>query len=258
MQVNEPLDVPPLWALLVVILLLVLLALEIGYRLGKYAKRPEQEREAALGEMVGATLGLLAFLLAFTFGLAAARYDTRRQLLLDEANAVGTTYLRAAMLPEGSDDIRALLRTYVDIRLEAAYSRDIQANMRRADAVQGQAWERAVPIARDNPCSVVVGHFVQSLNEVIDLHAKRLAADVRNRIPLSIWAALYGVTVLSFGALGYHAGLGGRRRSPAILPVAFTFAVVIWLIADLDRPQEGTLTLNQQALADLRQSMGPR
>jgi hypothetical protein len=69
--------------------------------------------------MVGATLGLLAFILAFTFGLAAARFDTRRQLLLDEANAIGTTYLRAGMLPERGQQVRDLLRHYVAARLEA-------------------------------------------------------------------------------------------------------------------------------------------
>ena len=117
-------------------------------------------------------------------------------------------------------------------------------------------WTRIVPIAKQAPDAVVTGLFVQSLNELIDLHAKRVTADVRNRIPLAIWMSLYGVTILSFAVLGYHAGLVSTRRSPAILPVAVTFAVVIWLIADLDRPQEGTLTLSQQALIDLRQSMG--
>ena len=112
---NGPLDALPLWALFMAILLLVLLAIEGGYRLGQYRRsRSEQEKEAPVGAMVGATLGLLAFMLAFTFGLAAARFDTRRQLLLDEANAIGTTYLRAGMLPNQREDILALLRDYVD------------------------------------------------------------------------------------------------------------------------------------------------
>lgn len=254
MQVNEPLDVLPLWALLVAIVLLVLIAVEAGYRLGK-SGRTEKDEDTPVGEMVGATLGLLAFLLAFTFGLAASRYDTRRQLLLDEANAIGTTYLRAGMLPEGRDEIRSLLRQYVDIRLEAVQPGKTQASIRRSEMLQKQLWESAVPIAQKNPGSIVVGLYIQSLNEVIDLHAKRLTAGVRNRIPLAIWGALYGVTVLSFAALGYHAGLSRTRRSPAILPVALTFAVVIWLIADLDRPQEGALTVSQQAMIDLRASM---
>jgi hypothetical protein len=255
MQGEEPLDILPLWALLVVVLLVVLLSVECGDRLGKRVGQPGQEPDSPLDEMVGATLALLAFLLAFTFGLAASRYDTRRQLLLDEANAIGTTWLRAAMLPEGGSEIRSLLRQYVDVRLEVVRTHDLASNIRRSEALHAQLWARTVPIAQKTPDAVVTGLFVQSLNELIDLHAKRLAASVRNRIPLAIWASLYGVTTLSFAVLGYHAGLAGTRRSPAILPVAVAFAVVIWLIADLDRPQEGALTVNQQALIDVRATM---
>jgi len=112
MKTDGPIDVLPLWALFVSILIVVLLSVECDYRLGKYRRsRHEEEKEAPLGTMVGAMLGLLAFILAFTFGLAAARFDTRRQVLLDEANAIGTTYVRAGiMLPEQGEKIRALLR----------------------------------------------------------------------------------------------------------------------------------------------------
>jgi hypothetical protein len=256
MGMQGPLDFMPLWALLLGVFVLVLLAVEGGYRLGKAARRADESRDSPLGEMIAATLGLLAFLLAFTFSLAASRYDSRRQLLLDEANAIGTTWLRAGLLPEGGDEIRALLRQYTDIRLQAPRSRRLQDSIRRSEELQTLLWERAAPIARRNENPVMVGLFIQSLNELIDLHAKRLTASVRSRIPLSIWGALYSVTVLSFAALGYHAGLVRARRSLAIVPVAFTFAVVIGLIADLDRPQEGTLTVGQEPLIELRKSMG--
>src|SRR5215467_12685760 len=113
MQGSGPIDVLPLWALFIVILLVVLLSVEFGYRLGKYRRsRREQEKEAPVGTMVGATLGLLAFILAFTFGLASSRFDNRRQLLLDEANALGTTCLRAGMLTELCVEVRSLMRVY--------------------------------------------------------------------------------------------------------------------------------------------------
>jgi heme/copper-type cytochrome/quinol oxidase subunit 2 len=87
MESNGPIDALPLWGLFIAILVVVLVSVECGYRLGKYRRaRHEQEKEAPVGTMVGATLGLLAFILAFTFGLAAARFDTRRQVLLDGAN----------------------------------------------------------------------------------------------------------------------------------------------------------------------------
>jgi hypothetical protein len=237
------------------ILLLVLLSVEGGYRLGTYRRSRSEEKEAPVGAMVGATLGLLAFMLAFTFGLAATRFDTRRQVLLDEANAIGTTYLRAGMLPERREAIRTLLRDYVDTRLDAVRSGHVTAGIRRSEHLHEQLWAQAVAIGETNPMSIVVGLFVQSLNEVIDLHAKRVTAGLRNRIPGAIWVALFGVAVLSLAAMGYHAGLSGTSRSLAELAVAVTFAVVIGLIADLDRPQEGVLKVSQQALLDLRQSM---
>jgi hypothetical protein len=101
----------------------------------------------------------------------------------------------------------------------------------------------------------VVGLFVQSLNEVIDLHAKRVQAGVRSRIPGAIWVGLFAVAALSLAAMGYQAGLVATRRSLAVFAVAFTFSVVIELIADLDRPREGVLRVSQHALLDLQRSM---
>ena len=214
MQSNSPLDALPLWGLFMAILLLVLLSVESGYRLGKYRRsRSEEEKEAPVGAMVGSTLGLLAFLLAFTFGLAAARFDTRRQVLLDEANAIGTTYLRAGMFPDRRDAIRALLRDYVDTRLEAVRSGQVTEGLRRSEHLHDQLWTQAEALGETNPTSIVVGLFVQSLNEVIDLHAKRVTVGLRNRIPGAIWAALFAVAVLSFAAMGYHAGLSRTSRS---------------------------------------------
>jgi hypothetical protein len=254
---QEPLDVVPLPLLLIGVFALVLLSVEGGYRLGRKARRSEEETDSPLGEMIGATLGLLAFLLAFTFSMAATRYDVRRQLLLDEANAIGTTWLRAGFLPDDGDQVRTLLRQYTDARLAASRPGKLQDSIRRSEELQARLWEHAAQLAKRNENPVMAALFIESLNDLIDLHAKRLTASVRNRIPLAIWAAVYSVTVLSFAALGYHAGLVRSRRSLAVVPVAFTFAVVIGLIADLDRPQEGSLTVSQEPMLDVRRSMGP-
>lgn len=255
MRGSEPLDILPLWGLFIAILLLLLLSVEAGYQIGKFRGSRIQEHETPVGEMVGTILGLLAFILAFTFGLAATRYDLRRQLVVDEANAIEVSYLRAGMLPDRRQEIRALLRDYVDVRLETVRSGKIAQGLRKSESLQNLLWEQTVSLAEKNPTSIVVGLFVQSLNDVIDMRSKRVAAGVRNRIPLAIWVALYGVAILSFAALGYHSGLILTSRSPAILAVVITFAVVLGLIADLDRPQEGTLIVSQQQLIDLRQWM---
>jgi len=256
MQISGPLDALPLWGLFIFILAVVLLSVEGGYRLGKYRRsRHEEEKEAPLGTMVGATLGLLAFILAFTFGLAATRFDTRRQVLLNEANAIGTTYLRAGMLPERAQQIRDLLRAYVGARLEAVQSGKVAEGVRRSEEIQQQVWLEAETIGQKTPNSIVVGLFVQSLNQLIDLHAERLQAGLRSRIPGAIWVGLFAVAALSLATMGYHAGLSGTRRSLAIVAVAVTFSVVIELIADLDRPQEGVLRISQHALLDVQRSM---
>jgi hypothetical protein len=251
-----PLDFLPLWGLLTGTLLLVLLSIEFGYRLGSYRhKYWEQEKESPVGSMVAATLGLLAFLLAFTFGLASTRFDARKELLLEEANAIGTCYLRAGTLPEDGDKIRTLLREYVDVRLDALKSGKVVQGARRSEELQSQLWAQAELLTKKNPGSIAVGLFIQSLNDVIDFHAKRVWAGFYNRIPGAIWIALYSVAVLGFAAMGYHGGLAGTSRSLAILAVAFTFSVVLWVIADLDRPLEGALEVNQQPMIDLWNSM---
>ena len=256
MQSNVPLDTLPLWALFVSILIVVLFSVECGYRLGRYRRsRHQEEKEAPVGTIVGATLGLLAFILAFTFGFAASRFDTRRQVLLDEANAIGTTYLRAGILPERGEEIRALLRDYVGVRLEAVRSGNVGEGIRQSEDIQQKVWSEAEAVGQKNPNSIVVGLFIQSLNETIDLHAKRVQAGTRSRIPGAIWVGLFTVAVLSLAAMGYLEGLAGTRRSLAIIAVAITFSVVIELIADLDRPQEGVLRVSQQALLDVQRSM---
>ncbi len=254
MSVNAPLDVLPLWALLVATLVGILLAVEGGYRLGRLrGARSKHEKEAPVGGMVAAELGLLAFLLAFTFGMAASRYEARRHVLLDETNAIGTAYLRAGLLPESHRaEVRRLLREYVDVRLAAVQEGSFEAGIRRSNELQGRLWSEAVAAAEKDPRSVSSGLFLQALNEVIDLHAKRLMLAVRNRIPPPVWAVLLAVAVLSFGAMGYHEGLTGTGRSPAVLAIALTFAAVIWLIADLDRPQLGLLRVSQQPMIELR------
>jgi hypothetical protein len=259
MRGDGPLDFLPLWGVFLGTLLLVLLCVEVGYRLGRYRRqRSAQEKEAPVGAMVAALLGLVAFMLAFTFGLAGARFDARRQVLLDEANAIGTTYLRAAMLPvPHRDRIRNTLREYVEVRLNALRSpeADVQQGIQRSEELQSALWADAVSVADQNPNSIIVGLFVQSLNETIDLHSKRVTVGLRSRIPASIWLALYGIAALALVSMGYHGGLSGTSRSGAILAVAIALSVVMWLIADLDRPREGTLRVSQQAMIDLQKSM---
>jgi hypothetical protein len=251
------LDVLPLWAILALSFLLFLLASESGYRLGWIRQRERKhEKEPTVGGIVAAELGLLAFLLAFTFGLAASRFEARRQTLLDEANAIGTSYLRAELLPEPQrTDVQKLLREYVDARLTAANGKEVEAEIHRSEEVHGHLWKAAQAAVEKDPHSIPAGLFVQSLNDVIDLHAKRLSTVFGSRIPTVVWFVLIAVAVLSFGSMGYEGGLSGVDRSPATLPLTLAFAIVMWMVVDLERPQEGLLKISQRPMVDLRSTM---
>lgn len=254
-----PLDAVPLWLLFVGAAGLCLAAVEAGYRFGQWRRRRvTQEKEAPVGAMVGAMLGLLAFLLAFTFSLAASRFDERRRTVLDEANAIGTTYLRTRLLPEPhKTQIAKLLRDYVDARVEAVETGQVKEGIHRSEELQERLWSEAVAAADKNSASVMTALFLHSLNETIDIHSKRLLVGTRSRIPLVIWIGLLALALLSMGGIGYQSGLSETRRSPIMVALVVAFAGVLFLIADLDRGREGLLQVDQKAMHDLQKSMRP-
>jgi hypothetical protein len=126
----------------------------------------------------------------------------------------------------------------------------------RSEELQGRLWAQAVVVAEKKP-TPITGLFIQSLNEVIDLHAKRVTLGMRNRIPITIWVALYFTVILAVVGVGYYEGLASRARTLETLLLVATFSGVLWLLADLDRPQEGLLKVSQQAMLDVRKSMTP-
>lgn len=246
----------PLWLIFLLTLGLVLVAAEIGYRAGELRqKAATREKEAPVGGMVGASLGLLAFLLAFTFGFGANIFQAKREAMLEESNAIGTAFLRTDFLPAAERlAARDQLRNYVDIRLAAAESGNFEDAMQRSDQIHATLWADAVTVASGNP-TAVMALYVDALNKVVDQHSTRVMVALRSQIPKTIWIALYGIAFFAFGTMGYHSGLATTPRSYAILAVAIIFSSVIWLIADLDTSQQGVLRISQQTMFDLRNTM---
>ena len=258
MQATGIVDSLPLWGLYIITAALVLLSAEVGWQLGdRVRRRHKQEKDTPVGAVVGSMLGLLAFLLAFTFGMAASRYDTRKQLVLQEANAIGTAYLRAELLPElQRGEIRNLLREYAAPRVRGVTWLMTPEARAQSSALHDKLWAAAVAATAQNPDSITGGLFIQSLNDVIDLDETRVTAG-RNQIPDTIWVVLYIVTILTMAAMGYQFGLTGERSWPVIILLMLVFTAVMLLIADLDRPQRGILQVSQQALIDLVNKIGP-
>jgi hypothetical protein len=253
---SEPLDVIPLWLLFVAVAFSTGIALEGGYRFGRWRRSQDaEEKETPVGAMVASILALFAFMLAFTFGMAGSRFEERREIVLEEANAIGTTYLRTRLLPDPQRTTSArLLREYVDVRIRGVQDGKVEEAIKRSEELQELLWVEAVTAAESKP-GPIIGLYIQSLNETIDMHSKRIQVALRNRIPFIIWLGLFALALLGMSSVGYHAGLAETRRSPAMLVLILAFAGVFLLIADLDRAHEGLLKVSQQAMIDVQRSM---
>jgi hypothetical protein len=254
---TTPLDWIPLWSLTLFSFLLLWASMEGGYRLGRWrhAHTPD-ERDQPVAAMVSSILGLLALVLGFTFSFAASRFEARRQAVLDESNAIGTTYLRTRLLPEPHrSETAKLLREYTATRLKVTNLAELTEAITESERLQGLLWTQACEAAEMQPNPVTTGLFVQSLNDVIDMHATRILVGLRSRIPLVIWLTLMGLSMLGMTAVGYQAGLTTTRRSPTMLGLILAFVCVLYLIADLDRTHEGWLRISQQSMRDLQHSM---
>jgi hypothetical protein len=248
------------WSVLVLVGAILLLATELGYRLGQ---RHTPERRKALqgqsGTLQASLLGLLGLLLGFTFAMAVGRFESRKQLVLDEANGIGTAWLRAGYLSESTRDvIRPTLLDYVDARLQAANvpvgSEEYEKQVARSERNQATMWRAttAEVKAHDSPA---VSLFTASLNDVIDLDAKRQAT-TRNHVPASVWLLLILVSVVVCWTTGYSTALSESGRlalSMIILPVLLT--AVITIVADLDNPRRGLIKVSQQSMLDLQNAL---
>jgi len=231
---------------------------EACYRLGEWwQERTPEDREGPSSMIVGSLLALMAFLLAITTGMASDRFDKRRGLVLVEANAIGTTYLRAGYLPEpASSEIRDLLREYVSLRIVTDDLADLRVRMARSVELQTKLWSIAEELARATPESDVLALFIDSLNNMIDLHETRVTAAVYARVPETILLLLLFGSILTLGVVGYNTGLTRRRDSITALVMIIVLGAVITLVVDLDRPRDGFIKVNQQPLIDLQEQVG--
>ena len=151
--------------------------------------------------------------------------------------------------------MRDLLKNYVAVRIAEAKSRNLTSDLARPEDLQRQMWQQHVAaVGRAEPSSEMKSLFIKSANGVVESYTKRLDL-VRHRIPVTIWLALYLMMIAAMASVGYQSGVSGPRRSPAILALALTFCIAIDLIADLDRPLQGLLTVSQQAMVDLQEKM---
>jgi hypothetical protein len=247
-------ETAPRWLIGILFLAGLILARELGAWLRRRVHvAPEaDDRE---GFLVGAVLSLLALLIAFTFSMALQRYDQRRELVIVEANALGTAWLRADLLDAPDRDrVRAALRTYIDARVEYGHARarheEVQAQ-RRSEALQGVVWRTTMEALEPHRTTPLAALVVTATNDAIDAAGERFATHLAH-IPPRIFRMLAVYALMAAGMVGYQRA--AHRKATTLMFVLLALAVS--LVIDLDRPASGMITIPQQPMLDLQRSLG--
>ncbi len=252
-------DPYPIWVIAIGFAVITLACYEGGFRLGRWwQERMPGEQEGPTGVLVSSILALMAFLLAVTMGMASDRFDTRRQLVVQEANAISKTYLEADYLPQpAADQIKELLREYLPLRIANTTDRAVvQANFQKSQELHAQMWAIFEGYARSGNLTDLMSSLGEALTEIRTLDETRTVARDYARVPETVLLLLLAGSALSLGMVGYGAGLTGRRSVLSALVLVVVLGAVLTLVIDLDRPQEGFLTVSQQALLDVQQWIG--
>jgi hypothetical protein len=202
--------------------------------------------------VVGAILGLLAFLLAFTFAMTASRFDSRRELVIEDANRIRTAYQFTRLLPEKQGQaLRKLFPEYVELRLDVTTLAIAKSREPRIKQIQQLMWEQAASLVQENMDSEVRSLFIASLNEMLNVHYTRKTVALNYHIPGRIWVVLNLLSAMSMLSVGYQNGMSSARRLVGMPVLAAAFALVITMIAAMDATGQHGFLISQQPVADV-------
>ncbi len=240
----------------VVFFALMMAATEAGYRLGrKFEPGMPENIKSQISTVEASILGVLALLLGFTISMAVTRFESRKQLVLEEADAIGTSLLRAQLLPApAGPEISSLLRQYTNIRVQYGNAGSdlerLQESNRQTTRMQTELWSRTRAYAQQDPNPVTSGLLLQSLNQAFDMAEARWMA-FQNHVPESVIYVNAAVGLLSAMLVGYSFGLNGLRNIFSMCILAVSITLVLAVIIDLDRPRSGFIRGSQQPMIDL-------
>jgi len=250
----------PTWALWLILLGIVGGATAGGYAAGLYLREHEATLRAPFGALQGALLGLVGLILAFGLSLAVGRYEDRRAATVAEANAIGTTYLRAQLIAEPARSRSLeLLREYTDRALLITKEVPDSSGMRRTTAaesvLQRRLWRLAGQAIAAAPLASAPRLYVDSLNTTIDAQSTRLSS-LNNRVPGAVLAVEVIGAAAAMGILALHISILGRGLV-AMTAAAGLVTLLLIVTFDLDRPTRGLITVPSTPLASVRASMVP-
>ena len=240
----------------------MLLCLEAGYRIGGRALKRTETAHEGTGTIGAAVFALLGLLLGFTFANGISHLDQRRELIVREANAIGTAYLRLDLLPtsQQQSELRGLFREYLDTRLlvyEKLPNLDAADHeLERAAQLQQQIWSRAVAAGLSDPSQHVARLLLPALNDMIDVTTSRTIA-LHTHLPPLIFGLSIVVALLSGLLAGYDMAKRKRRSWLHMMLYAVVIALTVFTFLDLDYPRFGLIRLNaaDSALIQLRDSI---
>lgn len=229
-----------------------------GVAVGRYLHDRGEGLKEPLGVVQGALIGFVALILAFGLTMAVGRYESRRTAVVNEANTIGTTFLRAQTLPEPiRTESLELLKRYTDDRIDLSDavpgSTDYDRAVARSEVVQRQLWGLAGQAMNAAPIGSAPRLYMDTLNEMIDADSTRTAG-LANRIPDAVMLLQIIVAALAFGVLGLYLALLGRAALPAVIG-ALMVTLVLLVIFDLDRPERGLINVPATPLLAERASM---
>jgi hypothetical protein len=262
MVFHEFIDDIPLLLLLLLTIVLMVAFIELGFWVAQRRQgKPNKPQMAQVRAIMGASLGLLAFMLAFSFSMAQRHFELRTDAYLLEISAVDSAYRGADLLgPVRQQAAKELLREFVALRRETSQALDgndfesVVDKIRQAEAIHDQLWSVAESSMAQGD-SVDASIFVSAILAMINANDERLQATIFNRISPIIWVTLFLMSLLSMIIMGFQAGLTGTHSRLATWTLAVTFSAVMMLVTDLDRPRMSLFKMNQQLMVELQNRM---
>lgn len=253
------------WGLDEIILFFIVVAifcvvLELAFRLGRHHRTHSNDSTRShLTVLQTALLGLLALLLGFNFAMATSRFEARKTLIQDEVTVIGSTYLRAKLLPS---DLRGkmstMLKDYVSARIEfmraGTDEKLLKAASESSRTIEDQLWNLAAAAEAQGEATAAMNLVIQSLTDVYNVNEKR-RTEQDDHVPATVINLLFVVAIGALGFIAYSYGLGHRRRHGSTAIFAILIAMVFTITLDLDQPRSGFIRVGEESMLRLQEDL---
>jgi hypothetical protein len=243
----------PIWVSGLWVIVVLLVSIELGFRLGLRQQETWANAPSGGGNLVlTAMFALLGLTLAFTYNAGASRYDNRKQVVIIEANALGTVFLRANLVDEpGRTELKRATLDYARSRVsrDSGFITTKQQQRRIEESVRmlDRLWPITEQIIKQREPGPIELFLAAAVNTVIDVHAARVAG-IMDRLPATVLWLLTFIAAASLAVAGFNAGLSGRISRGRMTTFATVLATVMLVIMDFDRPTDGLIQIGQESI----------